>query len=190
MGISSAMAGAVGAVPAGAVMPFAGANAPSGWLLCAGQTVSRSQFGELFATIGTTYGAGDGSTTFALPDLRGRVVAGVDNMGGSAASRLTSTTITGGADAVGEVGGGQTHTLVSNEMPSHTHVQNAHAHNFANVDTSGVTAGSANRRVGAQGGGAVGDVVVSATATNQNTGGGAAHNNVQPTMVLNYIIKA
>ena len=86
MGISSGLGGSVGAVPAGAVMPFAGSTAPAGWLLCFGQAVSRSQYGELFAVLGTSYGVGDGSTTFNLPDLRGRVVAGVDNMGGSAAS--------------------------------------------------------------------------------------------------------
>jgi microcystin-dependent protein len=128
MGLSSALGAPVGAIPAGSVIPYAGSTAPAGWLLCFGQNVSRTDYGALFAAIGTTYGSGDGSTTFALPDLRGRVIAGVDNMGGSAASRLTSTTITGGGDAPGEVGGAQTHTLSSAEMPSHTHTQDAHTH--------------------------------------------------------------
>jgi microcystin-dependent protein len=195
MGISSGLGGTVGAVPAGAVMPFAGASAPAGWLLCFGQTVSRSQYGELFAVLGTTYGSGDGSTTFGLPDLRGRVVAGVDNMGGSAASRLTSTTITGGGDAVGEVGGSQTHTLTTSEMPSHTHVQDAHSHTYRPIATGGFNNGmwhfDGNTLAGADGGTGGGTPSTNnTTATNQNTGGGGAHNNVQPTMVLNYIIKA
>jgi microcystin-dependent protein len=195
MGISSGLGGSVGAVPAGAVMPFAGASAPAGWLLCFGQNVSRSQYGELFAVLGTTYGSGDGSTTFALPDLRGRVVAGVDNMGGTAASRLTSTTITGGGDAVGEVGGAQTHTLTTSEMPSHTHTQNAHSHGYKPISNLAsnngqwhFTADTLSGGDGTTGGGT--NATTSETATNQNTGGGSAHNNVQPTMVLNYIIKA
>jgi microcystin-dependent protein len=175
MGISSGLGGSVGAVPAGAVMPFAGASAPAGWLLCFGQNVSRSQYGELFAVLGTTYGSGDGSTTFGLPDLRGRVVAGVDNMGGSAASRLTSTTITGGADAVGEVGGGQTHTLTTAQIPSHTHA---------------VTVANAGTFTGIIGNNGHGGTVLGWTGNATATGGGEAHNNVQPTMVLNYIIKA
>jgi microcystin-dependent protein len=184
MGISSGLGGAVGAVPAGAVMPFAGADAPAGWLLCAGQVVSRSQFGELFATIGTTYGAGDGSTTFALPDLRGRVVAGVDTMGGGTRpNRLTSTTITGGADAVGEVGGGQTHTLTTAEMPSHNHTATStpqvYSESGANWD---LRYGDGNRLAFNRN--------TNISTSIGNTGSGNAHNNVQPTMVLNYIIKA
>lgn len=78
-------------VPSGSVMAYAGATAPANWLLCHGQLVSRTTYAALFAAIGTTYGAGDGSTTFALPDGRGRVLVGRDNMGGTAANRLAST---------------------------------------------------------------------------------------------------
>src|SRR5580693_6909169 len=74
----------------GAVVPFAGATAPAGYLLCFGQAVSRTAYPGLFAVCGTTYGAGDGSTTFNLPDLRGIVAAGKDDMGGSSAGRLSS----------------------------------------------------------------------------------------------------
>ena len=67
MGLSSALSGAVGVLPAGAVIPYAGSAAPAGWLLCGGQAVSRSDYAALFAIIGTTYGVGNGSTTFNLP---------------------------------------------------------------------------------------------------------------------------
>lgn len=77
----------------GVVLPYAGASSPSGWLLCFGQSLLRSDYPELFTSIGTTYGAADG-THFNVPDLRGRVPACKDDMGGSAASRL-NTTLTG-----------------------------------------------------------------------------------------------
>jgi microcystin-dependent protein len=84
--------------PSGVMVPYAGSSAPTGWLLCFGQAVSRSTYAALFTAIGTTYGAGDGSTTFNLPDARGRVIAGKDDMGGSAASRL-NTSLTGTSTA-------------------------------------------------------------------------------------------
>lgn len=77
--------------PAGTLVPFAAATAPTGWLLCYGQAVSRATYAALFAVVGTTYGTGDGSTTFNLPDMRGRVPGGKDDMGGTAAGRLTVT---------------------------------------------------------------------------------------------------
>lgn len=75
-------------VETGTVQDFAGATVPAGYFLCYGQAVSRTTYAVLFAVIGTTYGAGDGSTTFNLPDLRGRVVAGKVDMGGSGAGNL------------------------------------------------------------------------------------------------------
>jgi microcystin-dependent protein len=178
MGISSALAGAVGAVPIGSVTAFAGSAAPSGWLLCGGQTVSRTQFSGLFLTIGTTYGAGDGSTTFALPDLRGRTIAGEDDMGGTAANRLTSGGSGINGIVLGATGGSQTHTLTTTEMPAHAHdIQRSNvAASSTGADASVVYRSLAN---------------TGATYTNtQNTGSGGAHNNTQPTIVLNYIIKA
>jgi microcystin-dependent protein len=182
MGISSGLAGAVGAVPIGVVNPFAGSTAPSGWLLCAGQDVSRSQYSGLFAVISTTYGAGDGSTTFAVPDLRGRVAAGKDDMGGTAASRLTSTVLTA-SNTLGATGGTQTHTMTTAEMPSHTHPQ-----------TGTFTTNGSHTHAGVGGGAAEGPNPANGSATGMgntaSTGGGGAHLNTQPTMVLNYIIKA
>jgi microcystin-dependent protein len=185
MAISSAL-GVAGAVPVGVVNPFAGATAPSGWLLCFGQAVSRTAYPVLFTTLSTTYGSGDGSTTFNIPDMRGRAVAGKDDMGGSAASRLTSTVLTA-SNTLGATGGSQTHTLTTGQMPSHTHVQNSHLHS---TNIAGGSGSPASYYYASQWGATNTIQTTTETPTNQNTGGGEAHTNTQPTIVLNYIIKA
>jgi microcystin-dependent protein len=160
-------------VPSGALMPYAGSSAPSGWLLSAGQAVSRSTYAALFTAISTTYGAGDGSTTFNLPDLRGRAAFGVDNMNGSTASRVTSggSGVTG--TTLGASGGAETVTLSSAQMPAHVH--------------SGVTPSTGG--TGGLAGGCGGGGSISATGDTNSTGGGGAHTNLPPTIMLNYIIK-
>lgn len=75
----------------GTVLDFAGNTAPTGWLMCFGQAVSRTTYSNLFAVIGTSFGAGDGSTTFNLPDYRGRIGAGCEVMGGTAASVISAS---------------------------------------------------------------------------------------------------
>jgi microcystin-dependent protein len=135
----------------------------------------------LFAVLSTTYGAGDGSTTFALPDMRGRVAAGLDNMGGSAASRLTATVLSA-ANTLGATGGTQTHVLAAGELPSHTHPA-AYA-GYSN------TAGTSLDNLVLGGGLYLNDASQLTGRTGQaNTPNGGAHLNTQPTIVLNYIIK-
>jgi microcystin-dependent protein len=104
------------AMPVGSVIPFAGASSPDAtWVVCDGSAISRTTYAALFAVLGTTYGAGDGSTTFNIPNMGGRVPVGLD-------SGQTEF------DALGETGGAKTHTLAESEMPSHTHTQNSHNH--------------------------------------------------------------
>jgi microcystin-dependent protein len=178
----------------GELVPFAGTTAPAGALLCYGQQISRTTYAGLFAVIGTAYGGGDGSTTFNLPDLRGRVVAGKDDMGGGAVGRLTNTTMSPNGATLGAVGGGQINAAVTNvsgstsgslsvnvtstsmDGPSTNTTSNPgvgqnhggenHIHN--NIQSSGGTSGS---------------LFVSASGT---TG---AFSIVQPTMILNYLIR-
>lgn len=115
-------------LPAGMMMPYAGTAAPDGWLFATGAEVSRSTYSRLFAAIGTTFGVGNGTTTFNLPDMRGRVAACKDNLGGSAASRLT----TGGSgvdgSTLGASGGVQSQTLAGTITGTQSI---AHTHNFA-----------------------------------------------------------
>jgi microcystin-dependent protein len=96
---------------AGSIYMFAGSTAPQGFLLCDGSAVSRTTYATLFDTIGTTYGAGDGSTTFNLPDMSGRVPVGV-----SQSYALAST------------GGEEGHVLLSSEIPTHSHEIAQHGH--------------------------------------------------------------
>jgi len=105
-------------VPAGTLLPFAGGAPPPGFMLCDGHAVNSQQFPELFAAIGTAWGIGDGGTNdFTLPDLRGRVAIGLDNMGGSAAGRVSSPP----ASQLAGTGGVDQHTLSLDELPAHTH---------------------------------------------------------------------
>ncbi|MFN4165890.1 MAG: tail fiber protein [Ferrovibrio sp.] len=159
-------------LPTGLVSPFAGSSAPAGWLLCDGAAVDREAYAVLFGVIGTTYGPGDGSTSFNLPDLRGRVAAGKDDMGGTAANRLTAASAAG-LDRVtlGAAGGVQQHQLLVAEMPAHTH-------------------GTAGGSLWAVGAGTQWSTVPSEVAQSTSRGGDQPHNNVQPTLILNYIIKA
>ena len=183
----------------GLVLPFAGSTAPTGWLLCYGQAVSRTTYSKLFAVISTTYGVGDGSTTFALPDLRGRVIAGVDNMGGAAANRITSgnSGITG--TSLGASGGVEAVTLSAAQsgLPAHNHTINdaGHAHTTTASSFGGNSGGTGlynptNANSWTSSGvntntATTGITINNVTAQNAS----ASHNNVQPSIIMNYIIK-
>lgn len=225
-------------VPVGLISPYGGSTAPnSAWLLCYGQAVSRSTYSALFAVVGTSFGVGDGSTTFNLPDLRGRVPVGIDNLGGSAANTIQrSTTITttsasatatpasmtglsigmkivstnvpagttitavgastitmsanatasaagtavrfsmtADANVIGSTGGTDVHTLVTEQLPAHTHTQ------IGRIASSGATNGlSINTNNNA---------TFQATDTTGSTGSDRAHPNMQPSQLVSYIIK-
>jgi len=156
-------------VPTGIIFDYAGTTEPTGYLFCYGQAISRTTYSALFAVIGTTYGNGDGATTFNLPDLRGRAVAGKDDMGGTSANRLTGQPGGVNGDNLGDSGGLETHTLNISQIPSHSH----------SVNYGSVTGGD----IAYYGAGLFGSYQTG------SSGGGGAHNNIQPTIILNKIIK-
>lgn len=104
-------------LPVGSILPFAGPVAPSGFLICNGAEVSRVIYDTLFDVIGTAYGVGNGTSTFNLPNLKGKIPVGLD----PAQSEF---------DALAEAGGAKTHALSQSEMPSHTHTGPSHTHSM------------------------------------------------------------
>ena len=161
--------------PPGIVLPFAGATAPTGYLLCDGAAVSRTTYAALFAIIGITYGVGNGTTTFNLPDTRGRVPVG----------KSTDTEF----DTLGKIGGEKLHTMTVAEMATHTHIQNAHSHFFTTVNDDFNGSGGNPPGFYTDSGGYREWYVNSVTATNQNAGSSTPFNVLQPYLTLNYIIK-
>lgn len=205
--------GALGglATPVGAIMDYGGATAPSGWLLCFGQAISRATYAALFTAISTAYGAGDGTTTFNVPDFRGRVAAGQDDMGGVSANRLTSA---GGldGDVMGGAGGAETVAMSLANLAAHTHTGPSHTHtgttgngsaNHTHSASSSSVAGAGSRPLQGttdNGGsvtidGASGSLhthpfttAAGGTGATGSAGSGTPMTVVQPTLIANKII--
>lgn len=195
----------------GLIYMFGGSVAPTGFLICDGSAISRSTYADLFSVIGTTYGVGDGSTTFNLPDMSGRVPIGV------------SLDID-----LGDVGGEETHTLLTNELPSHSHGIPAHGHthsikattpqlthsitqpmftyqpttgsrktsssssrNWTTSNTTTAASRSANLAIANHAASSctkAGSVTDCNAFDMESVGGDGAHSNMQPYIALNYII--
>lgn len=154
-------------LPIGSIIPYGSDISPIGWLFCEGQEISRNDYTELFSIIGTKYGEGDGNTTFNIPNLKGRIPVGKNDEDID-------------FDTIGEIGGEKTHQLTVEEIPSHTH-----SYKTTNGEPGpyGATSSAATTKVG--------DLNTTETdQTNAYTGGGQAHNNIQPYQVTTYIIKA
>lgn len=171
-------------IPAGIMWEFAGSSTPSGWLLCDGSAISRTTYSALFTAISTRYGVGNGSTTFNIPDCRGRVRAGKDDMGGSPAFRLDSTVMSPGGTTLGATGGTQTHALTTSEIPPHHHTV---------AGTVNTTAdGIGNAGLGAPTGVTAAGHTHTFTGSTPNTVGGSTgpgHLNMQPSVIMNVIIR-
>lgn len=158
----------------GEIRLFAGNYAPSGWALCNGQQLPIQQYSALFSLLGTYYG-GDGKTTFALPDLRGRVAIGQGPGAGLTPREL------------GEAAGVSAVTLLTTEIPMHAHVPNCSSLQTAN-QPEGAYWGSTGRGANAYAPYAPAAAVPLSAVAAQPTGGSMSHNNMQPFLGMTFII--
>jgi microcystin-dependent protein len=215
--LRGAFAGAV--VPLGVALPFFATALPgSNFAFPFGQAISRTTYAALFTLFGTTYGAGDGATTFNLPDLRGYLLAGKDDMGGAAASRITAAHSGIAGSTLGAAGGAETVTLASGHMPVHSHGVNdpthahgvsdpTHAHGVSDPTHAHSVLAVPNQTAGAQSGtgafgaatqttistdGAATGIGIAAAATGisiGNAGSSLEHQNMPPTRICNFIMR-
>lgn len=145
----------------GEIKEYAGQVIPNGWLECNGAEVSKADYPKLYEAIGNLWGTPSSSSNFLLPNFNGKVLVGYD---------ATDADF----DTVGKGGGEKTHTLTVNEMPPHAHIQRG--------STSGAISGSGRTRAGY--------TTQYSGSTTDDTGGGESHNNLQPYVVIKYIICA
>ena len=182
------------ATPLGGMIDYIGATAPnSAFVFPSGQAVSRTTYASLFSLISTTYGSGDGSTTFNLPDLRGRVVAGKDDMGGTSANRLTAADDGLNGDNLGATGGGETQSLVTANLPAYTPagtITNGSISISHNAIAGNSTTGGGGFACGGNSGASISASQGTSTFTGTAQGGtSTAFGIVQPTIVLNKILR-
>lgn len=187
-------------------LPWTRLTVPAGWLLCYGQTLNRADYPDLWAVAqdeiaagNAFYNNGNGSTTFGIGDLRGCVVAARDNMGGTAAARLTSEYFGASTTTLGSRGGAQGWTLTAGQLPPHTHSGTTNA-NATGAQYLRALEGNSNLEAGVhpvpRWGGYITSTVTNdahahAFTTNGGNGlSGSAHPSVQPTMVTNFILFA
>jgi len=167
----------IAATPPGAIVSFAGLTAPVGWFFCDGTTISQTTFANLFAVIGTTYNTGgEPAGDFRLPDMRGRIPMGLDNMGLGVPAGVV---VDPQADVLGGTLGFETHTLVTAELPLHSH---QYDDQYVGATTGGTLTGPTVVN-------ATSDFVEQIGRTTTSTGGDGAHNNMQPVIAMSYIIK-
>lgn len=177
----AALEGGVSNIPVGAILIYGSATPPADHLLCDGSEVSRSTYSDLFTVLGVTFGAGNGTTTFNLPDLKGRAPMGVG----------TGSSLT--ARAMGDKTGTETHALITSEMPSHTHsvTDPGHTHTSSFIAAATVVGPHITRSSGA----ATTERTINTSTdttgvTIADTGGDDAHENMAPYLVCPFIIRA
>lgn len=180
------------AMPVGIILDFAGDVAPDGWLLCYGQAVSRTAYPLAFAACGTKFGAGDGATTFNIPDYRGRIGVGRDDMGGSDSTRLSFFGVL--VKTIGGVFGVASHVLTTGQMPKHNHTGETneageHTHPINNMGLW-TSDGSTSVRSWGQNGAVYNTQPAGKHKhTIPEQGNDEAHTNAQPSIIVNKIIK-